>query len=165
MLDEYIHQYGRRLFGLCMTLCAHRAEAEDLYQETWLRVLNNMDRYDPEKPFEPWLTRICVNLYRSSLRRLLRSPIWDRFDTDADKDRALELVRAEEPEDFSELHSAIAGLSDKLRIVVILYYFRDMDVSQVAEILNIPAGTVKSRLNKARNKLKEVLADETDLRF
>ena len=163
MLDAYIQQYGRRLFGLCMTLCANRTEAEDLYQETWLKVLKNLDRYDRNQPFEPWLTRICVNLYRNGLRRLLRSPIRDPFATSQEKDAVLESVRAEEPEDYSDLHSAIDGLPEKLRVAVILYYFQEMDIAAVASILHIPPGTVKSRLNKARNQLKEVLTRETDL--
>ena len=165
MIDPYIHQYGKRLYGLCMTLCANTAEADDLYQETWLKVLKNIERYDSSQPFEPWLTRICVKLYRNSLRRLMRSPILDKFATSQEKDGVIEGVRAEEPEDYSELHSAIGMLSEKLRIVVILYYFEDLDIASVAEILKIPPGTVKSRLNKARIKLKEVLTHETDLRF
>ena len=77
MIDHYIDQYGKRLYGLCTTLCANSAEADDLYQDTWLKVVEHISKYDPAKEFEPWLTRICVNLYRNMLRRLARSPIWD----------------------------------------------------------------------------------------
>ena len=65
MLDSYIAQYGRRLYGLCRSLCSTREDADDLYQDTWLKVLKCLDLYDPSRPFEPWLTRICVNTYRS----------------------------------------------------------------------------------------------------
>ena len=65
MIDQYIRQYGKRLYGLCLTLCADPFEAEDLYQETWLKALKNLSRYDPSREFEPWLTRICVNTYRT----------------------------------------------------------------------------------------------------
>ena len=75
----------------------------------------------------------------------------------------MEAIPACSAEDYTELHEAINGLPEKLRVVVILYYFEDMDINAVADILNIPLGTVKSRLFKARSKLKEVLADETDL--
>jgi len=79
LIDGYINQYGRRLYGLCLALCANPAEAGDLYQDTWLKVVEHISGYDPSKEFEPWLTRICVNLYRNTRRRLARSPIWDRL--------------------------------------------------------------------------------------
>ena len=158
MLDQYIRQYGKRLYGLCRTLCQDPFEADDLYQETWLRALNNLDRYDPSLPFEPWLTRICVNLYRNTLRRLARSPLF-RFRTQEEQDAVMNSLPAPEIPDYRELYDAIDALPEKLRLVVILYYFEDMDVQKVGDVLKIPAGTVKSRLSKARGKLKEVLKD------
>ena len=74
VIDQYIHQYGKRLYGLCLTLCANTMEADDLYQDTWLQVVKNISRYDASRDFEPWLTKICVNLYRNALRRLAKSP-------------------------------------------------------------------------------------------
>lgn len=68
-------------------------------------------------------------------------------------------------DDYAELHQAIDKLPEKLRIAVILFYFRDMDVVSAARILGIPAGTMKSRLTHARKRLKEALAHETDLPF
>lgn len=62
-------------------------------------------------------------------------------------------------------HRAVDALPEKLRLTVILFYFRDMDITSTAAVLGIPPGTVKSRLNKARNKLKEVLEHESDLSF
>lgn len=160
MLDAYIRQYGRRLFGLCLHLCAHRQDAEDLYQECWLKVMTHLDRYDPQREFEPWLTTICVNLYRSRLRRLARSPIFDGFSTEEEKTRTFQNVPAPEQEDHREVHEAVDRLPEKLRLAVILYYFEDMDVESTAKVLKVPAGTVKSRLNRARKLLKEVLSDE-----
>lgn len=159
MQDHYIEQYGRRIFGLCMALCRHRAEAENLYQETWLRALDRFGTYDPTRDFEPWITRICVNLYRNMLRR-----------------RALEAARilplptekedaipAPGEEEYTDLRAAVDALPCSLRTTVILYYFRDMDVASVSQVLSVPPGTVKSRLSRARKLLKEVLLDEDDL--
>lgn len=162
-MDRYIQAHGRRLFGLCLTLCAHRQDAEDLYQDTWLKALAAFDQYDPSRPFEPWLTRICVNTYRNTLRRLARSPIFTGFRTTQEKEAVLTAVPAPEGPDYTPLYQAIEGLPEKLRVTVILYYFEDMDVNTTAQVLDIPPGTVKSRLNKARTKLKEVLGDEPDL--
>lgn len=163
MIDQYIRTYGKRLYGLCRTLCANSFDADDLYQDTWLKVMKNISQYDPAKPFEPWLTKICVNTYRNALRRLMRSPIFDGFTTSEEKTAVMDGVASPEEPDYSELHRAIDNLSEKLRITVILFYFQDMDINEVAQTLNIPSGTVKSRLNKARQLLKEVLTDEANL--
>lgn len=164
LIDRYIQRYGRRLYGLCRSLCPNRFDADDLYQETWLRVVKNISQYDPGRYFEPWLTRICVNTYRSTLRRLARSPLLD-FSSGEDKDRLLDSVPAPEEKDYRPLYEAVGRLPEKLRLAVVLFYFQGEDLASAARVLGIPEGTVKSRLNKARKLLKEALADETDLRF
>lgn len=163
MIDSYIAQYGRRLYGLCMSLCANPVEADDLYQETWLRVLRKIHQYDSNHPFEAWLTQICVNLYRDSLRRKKCNPFYDLFSSTEEKDNQLAAVAGEELPDYSTLYEAVKQLPDKLRITVILHYFQELDVNQTAHVLKIPPGTVKSRLSKARKLLKEVLKDDIDL--
>lgn len=162
MIDQYIRQYGKRLFGLCMTLCADPYEAEDLYQETWLKVVRNISRYDPAREFEPWLTKICVNTYRNTLRRIARSPVLNFRDT-REKDTMMQSVPAPEKKDYEPLYEAVRNLPEKMRLTVVLFYFEDMDIRSAAEVLGVPPGTVKSRLSKARKLLKEVLGDETDL--
>ena len=161
MIDQYIRQYGKRLYGLCLTLCANQFEADDLYQDTWLRVMKSIAQYDSSREFEPWLTKICVNTYRNALRRIARSPLLN-FNTNEEKDAVLSAVPAEEQADYSSLYEAIQRLPEKYRIVVILFYFEDMDVAATARAMGVPEGTVKSRLSKARKLLKEVLQDETN---
>lgn len=163
-MDQYIREYGKRLYGLCMTLCADKHEADDLYQDTWVKVIRSFDSFDPTRDFEPWLTRLCVNTYRDKLRRLSRSPFLN-FTNNETKDAVFSTAPAPEREDYSDLYAAIDQLPEKLRLAIILFYFEDMDISKTAETLGIPPGTVKSRLNKARKLLKEVLTDETDLRL
>ena len=161
-MDQYIRKYGKRLYGLCMTLCADKHEADDLYQDTWVKVLKRFDTYDPSRDFEPWLTRLCVNTYRDRLRRLSRSPFLN-FSSNETKDAFLLTATAPEKEDYSDLYAAIDQLPEKLRLTIILFYFEDMDIEKTAQTLGIPTGTVKSRLHKARIQLKEVLGRETDL--
>ena len=161
-MDQYIRKYGKRLYGLCMTLCADKHEADDLYQDTWVKVLKRFDTYDPSRDFEPWLTRLCVNTYRDRLRRLSRSPFLN-FSSNETKEAFLLTATAPEVEDYSDLYAAIDQLPEKLRLTIILFYFQDMDIEKTAQTLGIPTGTVKSRLHKARIQLKEVLGRETDL--
>lgn len=163
MIDNYINQHGKRLYGLCITLCANSTEADDLYQDTWLKVVEHISKYDPAKDFEPWLTKICVNTFRNTLRRLAKSPIWSGFSSNEEKEAIINAIPSPISEDYSALHEAIQKMPEKYRITVILFYFQDMDISAAAQVLNIPAGTVKSRLNKAKKLLKEALKDETDI--
>lgn len=161
MLDQYIETYGRRLYGLCRKLCGERFDAEDLYQETWLRALRCFARYDPSRDFEPWIAKICVNLFRDRWRRKKRSPVFDGFASEEEKTMALENVPAPEQADYSAVHAAVSALPEKQRLAVILYYFNGFDIETTARMLKVPPGTVKSRLAGARTRLKERLKDET----
>ena len=161
-LDSYIGQYGRRIYGLCRHLCADPDEADDLYQETWLRALQHFDRYDKNRPFEPWLAKVCVNAYRSSLRRLRRGPPLLRG-RGAEPEALLQALPTPERPDYGPLYEAIGRLPERLRLTLVLFYFRDMQVASCAQVLGVPEGTVKSRLNKARKLLKEALGHEADL--
>lgn len=163
LMDEYISVYGKRIFGLCMALCASRYDADDLYQETWLRALKKINSYDKSKPFEPWVSRICVNAYRDFLRRKKISPVADPFGDTNEKDEMFLHIAEKEPEDRSDVREAVERLPEKLKITVILFYFSDLGEKRTAEILKVPEGTVKSRLNKAKKLLKEELKGEYGL--
>ena len=152
--QEWVNAYGTRLFGLCMHLCRQRDAAEELYQETWVRVLMKRDSFRDGKAFEPWLVRICVNLYRDSLRRqrLRRMlPLSGR--------ETGELSTEGNLEERLSLLDAVGKLPDKLRIAVILVYMEGYTESQAAKILGLSVNGVKSRLLRARKLLREALTD------
>lgn len=165
LIEQYIELHGRRLYGLCLTLCADTFDADDLYQETWLKAYKAMQTYDGSRPFEAWITGICVNTYRDALRRRKRQKIFDGFATSEEKERALCEVVGEEPQDFSDLHAAIDRLPLKMRVTVILHYFHDFDESRTAAVLGIPTGTVKSRLHQAKKRLRKELENESAIQF
>ena len=158
-LEKRIAQYGRRLYGLCIKLCGSQYDADDLYQETWLRVCVKIDRYDDSQPFEPWLTAVCVNCYRDSLRRNRFERLIAAFDSDESRDSAINAVAAEDhSQENAELWEAVRRLPDKYRIVIILHYFHGCDVNELSDILTVPVGTVKYRLHRARELLKGELS-------
>lgn len=159
--DEYIQKHGKRLYGLCMTLCASKNDADDLYQETWLKAMKKLSTYNADKPFEPWITKIAVNTYRDMLRRKKRSPVYDDFSTTEEKDSVImNVAESDEERKNKDIRDAVDSLEEKLRMTVILFYFNDLGEKRTAEALGIPVGTVKSRLNKAKKILKEALRDE-----
>lgn len=154
-LDEKISQYGTRLYGLCVKLCGKKSDADDLYQETWLRVCYRIGRYDPSQPFEPWLTAVCVNAYRDSLRRRKWERLIAVFDGDEAHDRAVNSIAAEDnSQEKAELWESVRRLPEKYSTVILLHYFRGYDVKELSFILKIPEGTVKYRLHRARELLK-----------
>ena len=118
-----------RQFALSLTLNAD--DAEDLYQETWLRVVRHIDQYCPDRAFEPWLTKICVNTYRSVLRRLARHPLLN-FRTNEEQEAFFRALPAPEDPDYGHLYQAVDNLPEKLRLAVILFYFEGMDVAGTA---------------------------------
>ncbi len=165
MIEHYIEQHGRRLYGLCLTLCAGEQWAEDLYQETWLRAYTRLPQYDSARPFEPWLTGICVNAFRDEQRKRKLSPFFNGFQSNEDKEQALNSQPDSPAEDYSDLHAAIDRLPSKLRTTVILHYFHDLDQIHTAAALGVPVGTVKSRLNQARKLIRKELEHEADIQF
>lgn len=165
MINDYISLHGKRLYGLCVKLCGNTVDADDLYQETWLKAYQKLSQYDTARSFEGWLTGICVNTYRDLLRRQKRSPVYDSFATNEEKDTVMANIAATENKDYTDLHNAIDRLPEKMRLTVILHYFHDLDITKTAAALKVPAGTVKSRLHQAKKLLRKELADEPDLQF
>ncbi len=162
VIEQAIATYGQRLYGLCITLCRSKSDADDLYQDTWFKVMMKLDQYDETQPFEPWLTRICVNTYKDQRRSNIAKKLFDRFATNEEKDEFIESAGTNQPEDYTFVHQAVQQLPQKLRLVIILYYFQQANIKETADLLHISEGTVKSRLHTARTQLKEVLKDEIE---
>ena len=126
-------------------------DVEDLYQETWLRVVREAGRFDPQRRFSTWLFQIAVNLCRdrhrrTSHRETARSP-------GAGPDPGGQYAAVEARLDLGRL---LAHLPEAQREVLILRYYHDCSEADVAEILGCPKGTVKSRLHQALARLTEL---------
>ena len=149
MFDEYIGLYGARLYALCLRLCRYGADAQDLYQETWLRAWRARARYDTSRPFDAWLSRICVNAWRDQLRRQKLAQMLHA------RDAQCPAVNAQE--DYSDVREAVDRLAEPPRLTVLLYYATACSVDETAHALGVRTGTVKSRLSRARLALRTVL--------
>ena len=155
-LEEYIETHGQALTGFCLHLTRSRLDAEDLFQETWVNVFRFFHRYDPARPFDKWLFTVCANIFKSAARK--PKPTL----TEITEETAAEFS---EPDWDDELHTALSNLPPKLRLVTLLFYYNDYSTEQIAAVLKIPKGTVKSRLHTARNILREALSHEQKRAF
>lgn len=147
-LAELLRRYERPLSHFLDRYLGGR-DVEDLYQETWLRVVRHAARFDPGKRFSTWLFQIAINLCRDWHRRVRLEPV-SAPETSANAD----LDRAEAGIDARHL---LALLPAPQREVIILRYFHDLTEDEVAAILDCPKGTVKSRMHYAVARLTELV--------
>jgi RNA polymerase sigma-70 factor (ECF subfamily) len=147
-------RYRPRLFGFLIRRCTDASTAEDLLQETWLRVVRARDRFDSRRRFSTWLFQIANNLCRDRARRReveLRGTQGMR-----DVERVESAGRqAPQPELSLDMQTRLASLPDRLREVLVLRYQRDLSEREIAQIAGIPQGTVKSRLHQAIKVLRQ----------
>lgn len=159
-ISAYIEIYGKDLTNLCISLCKNKFDAQDLYQSTWEKVIRKHKKYNPDLPFDKWLYRICINTHKDMLKSPFRRRNFE-FNTSEELENVLNSVTDTEvsKDDFIALHQAISKLSLEKRQVVALYYFKDLNTKEIASILEIPEGTVKSRLSSAREQIRKELND------
>jgi RNA polymerase sigma-70 factor (ECF subfamily) len=149
------------LFGRVWPLVWHwaygvtgdRMLADHVAQDAILRAFRSLGRFDPARPFRPWLKRITVNLAIDELRREKRQERARAWMTELRPVTPFD----EEPETLAALVDAVRVLPERQRLVVVLHYWLDTRVEEIASILELPVGTVVSRLSRARAALREQL--------
>ncbi len=159
-LGELYKRHKSKVYRTATAITHDEHLAEDILQEVFLRVNRYAYSFDETQPFEPWIYRITVNLSYSWANKAKR---WVHFFQGAVERLAAGSVR--DPESVAAVREqrqlvrrAVDRLPEAHRVVVILYYLEGLEVSQVALALDVPEGTVKSRLYYARKKLREAIA-------
>lgn len=154
-LEELIRTWEGRLLYFIRRLVRDEADAWDVLQKTWVKVLAGIGSLEDPRSLLPWLYRIARNTARTYARRKERDyeVLNDRPDPGA-VDPADEMI---EFEDAEHIHRGLLKLSLPHREVLTLYFLEDLSVEEVAVILGVPAGTVKSRLHYARLALRKVI--------
>ncbi|WP_446899730.1 RNA polymerase sigma factor [Clostridium sp. LBM24168] len=138
------------LYRISKSILIHEQDCEDAVQEAILKAYNKLDTLKKEQYFKTWLVRILINeCYSLKRKECLRVPYEEYFESSKVNDK----------NDYSELYLAIQNLPERIRITIVLYYVEGYSVEEIKGILEIPAGTVKSRLAKGRNLLKIKLED------
>lgn len=148
-------QHQEAVFRLAYLLLHDPAEAEDVAQEAFVRAFLALDSFDAERPFKPWLLQITRNLAKNRLRSVSRywamvKRWWQEQDTAV-------VATSVSRDESAQLWQAVQQLRPKAQEVIYLRYFLEMSEAETAAALDIPAGTVKSRLHRALQQLKVVI--------
>ena len=173
LLDSYRHgeraafallvgRYQRELYHFLVRFLGNRAAAEDVFQESFLQVHQSAEQFDPQRRFRPWLFTIAANKARDLIRSQARRPTNPLQATispgDDESGEFIDLMQSasELPSDPMEkrelqelVHNTVATMPEHLREILLLSYFHQFPYKQIGEILDIPLGTVKSRLHAA----------------
>jgi RNA polymerase sigma-70 factor (ECF subfamily) len=162
--ESLVRKYQQRVYALCRRLTGAHQSADDLAQETFIKAYYALGRFDAQWPLYPWLRRIALNTglnylkARKRERPLLEGALGARrmpFTAPAD-DPEEQLERAEFEARFER---AVASLPADQRSVFVLRFHESMSYEEISRTLDLPIGTVMSRLNRARQKLKSLLTD------
>ena len=133
------------------------AEVDDVCQETWIRVVRSAHRYDPTRRFSAWLFGIAWNRVRDAWSR--RRPV-SEFPESAAPGESVE-QRAIRRDEARRMRELIAALPQRLSEAILLRFFEEMSEKEMAQRLDVPVGTVKSRIHNGLKRLADALAEET----
>jgi RNA polymerase sigma-70 factor (ECF subfamily) len=151
-LELLMQRHQTRLYGFLSRRVG--SAADDVFQETWIRVVRARERFDVERRFAAWLYQIANNLCRDRYRRVdaMRRAV-DSFRVE---DETLRESAAEPaPVDADSMRARVLALPDRLREVLVLRYYEDLGEEEMARVLGVPRGTIKSRLHAAVKALRE----------
>lgn len=150
--EALVSTYQEPVFRLAYLLVGDPDEAQDVAQETFIRAWNALPHFDDALPLRPWLLRIASNLAKNRLRSL------GRFIAALTRFGRQPVIPVPDPDDSALLWQAIRRLDGQHQQVLYLRYFLDMPEAEMALMLNIAPGTVKSRLHRAIKALREMIA-------
>lgn len=161
--EPLVLAHQEAVFRLCYLLLGDPDEAEDAAQETFLRAWNYLKRFDPARPLRPWLLSIASNLAsnrRRSAGRYVAALMRAFRDEPSASTRSGIEERSAQKMEASELWKAVQSLSLPDQQIVYLRYFLELSVAETAQALDVPEGTVKSRLSRALEKLRGIIQQD-----
>jgi len=155
-MGELVHRFQGQVFGLCYRMLGNRQDAEDVAQETFLRVLKNLARWDPTRRFEPWLLAIAANRCRTALATRQRRPSLQPL---------LEPPPSRPQDDGTAGHLAeevaqgLQSLRPDYREAFVLFHENELSYEEIAAAIKRPLGTIKTWIHRARRELIQYLVD------
>ena len=171
--EEIVQRYNRRIYNICYRFAGSGDDAQDLTQEVFIKMFRTLSSYDVERgAFMTWVTTITRNLLVDHFRKGKHDRLTDSLDANPvqeeegrslgeqieDKGTASPDEQVRSREAGEAVHEALQKLSPELREAVILRDLQDMDYKEIAAVLKVPEGTVKSRINRGRVELGRLLS-------
>lgn len=155
-LDQLLRRHYDRMHAVCRRITGNEADAADAAQEAMIAVVRGLPRFDGRSAFGTWVYRIATNASLDELRRRRRRPLLssrDSYVNGKEMPEAIDVdgeLRIDHMADRFEISAALSDLPEDFRVPVVLRDVADLDYSEIAEILNVPIGTVKSRIARGR---------------
>ncbi len=166
--EQLLEQHGNSIFGFCCHLTENLHTAEDLYQEAILKAFGQLGKIDCERnegfmTARNYIIGIAVKLYKNYSRKKSNRSSFFISSDDAMMNNLSDstdiAVEAEQKELFKSVRRIVGQLPEKLRLVTYMFYYLDMSVNDIAAELDIPLGTVKSRLSRSRSQIRKELEE------
>lgn len=169
-LARQVDIIGNDIFSFCVYLTQNIHDADDLYQDVWMKACSMINKLDESGNLKAFLFEVAANLWKSHRRKYARRkkiapeeafPDYDKDDNPIesikdDVDVAEQVLNIEK---VQRIRKAVERLKPKYKIPVLLFYMQEMNVREISEILHLPEGTIKSRLSRARAQLSKELED------
>ncbi len=167
--EQLVNLYKDKIFHLGYRMLNDKHEAEDIVQETFLRVYKNLDKFDEAHKFSTWIYRIATNLCIDRLRKRKAGYSLDAETRDGEGLEWHDKLATEHPGPESEvlltetqehIRRAINTLPDKYKSIVILRYLHDLSLQEISDIVEMPVTTIKTRIHRGREHLRRKLAKD-----
>jgi RNA polymerase sigma-70 factor (ECF subfamily) len=171
--DELVTRFQKRVYNFAYGIAGNYDDANDVAQEAFVRVFNSIGTFRGDANFTTWIYRIVTNVYLDERKKAKshRTTSLDEY-IDLEENSVSRQFEDESPlpDEIAEskernqaVRAAINALPDYQRVIMTLYHLHDRSYEEIADILHLPIGTVKSRLNRARQALKEKLESQPEL--
>src|SRR6267378_5055528 len=153
--EELVRRLQRQVYGFAFQHLRDFAEAQDLTQEIFVKLYRNLARFDSTRPFEPWFWKLATNTTINYRRKRVPAP------TDQSADQQVDAASSGPTHD-PVLMDALAQLDPAYRLPILLHYYADLPLDQVAQSLNLTVPAIKSRLHRARALLRNAMAESEE---
>jgi len=161
---QLVREQGDRIYNLALMKCGQVTLAEDICQETFMRVYKGLENFRSESQLNTWVYRIALNVCHTTIAKEVRreqhvilSPVGKEFEVLDESSNVQDLFIEQSRNQM--IREAIAGLPGSQSDAITLYYLQEFQYTEVAEIMDIPINTLKSHLRRAKQKLSEMIKE------
>lgn len=155
-----LEKYQNLIYSLCLRMLGHPEDAEDVAQESLVRVFRNLQKWDQQRPLRPWLMTIAANRCRTALERRSKLPSQNDLAIDLAAEKREHSRHEQDEVDLGEeLELALGELREEYRTCFVMYHQEELSYQEIGEVLDCPQGTIKTWLHRARAQLAERLTE------